>query len=650
MKYLIFCLLLVTSNSFATRVTKPTHITINPAASSTCPVTVGTLTLNPSVSRPSGISPLLVWFDATNTTDSSIAGTTTVFKDVAYSWNFGDAGTSGTATWANGSRPGMSRNVAIGGVGAHLYRTQGSDTTYTATLTAINPSGTTASCTIAVTAFDPVGSNGYVGTNTVCAFNSTLGTGCPAGAATVTTSNFNTALASLGNGKQVLFKCGDTFTGDNYAITATGATIGAYGTCVGTKSSRPILSDAVGGNQILHPGGTTTEIGDLRITDLDLRATAGARGIWSDNFPRIHYQVTMNNLTTSGTANSYGFSQGAQMGLVDSVQNGETGIGTYFSFNENNPPYSGHIVNNQNYYALLGNLINGVGAPNGQGIEVVRISACRMCAINNNTFENANNVGAVLKLHEGNTNNSCAGNANGGCFPCTIGPQFATTTCWVGVYSELIVESYNLFTGTSGANLVENAPQNANTDERLRNIVMEGNFFSASTGAQGGRLLQVSAVNVAIRDNVFYMPGTPTQYPFYGAQMGARAMEPVASALGFYNNTCYAPNAISGQNCGGFDATAGLSAPAINSIARNNMFFNTAGGPTFVNNGTGNTVSNNTVSSSSNPVFTNGSGTFSLLTDFKPTASFTGGVAVPVRTDALGVVWTPTWDLGAEHH
>ena len=69
------------------------------------------------------------------------------------------------------------------------------------------------------------------------------------------------------------------------------------------------------------------------------------------------------------------------------------------------------------------------------GIETVRISACRLCAIENNTFENANTVcGAVLKLHNGNP---------------------ASQSNWIGQYTELDEVSDNLFTGISGAQLVE---------------------------------------------------------------------------------------------------------------------------------------------------------------------------------------------------
>ncbi len=137
--------------------------------------------------RDVGISPLLVFFDATGTTDSAITGNTTAFQDVTYTWNFGDTGASGTDTWAYGSNPGHnSRNSATGGVAAHLYVTTGVDTAYVATVTAHSGSNT-ASCQLGVTAYDPARSNGFAGTKTTCVSASGTPTpgsgGCPAGAA-----------------------------------------------------------------------------------------------------------------------------------------------------------------------------------------------------------------------------------------------------------------------------------------------------------------------------------------------------------------------------------------------------------------------------------------------------------------------------------
>jgi hypothetical protein len=600
-----------------------------------CPATSGPLTLKVSTVRNAGISPFLVFFDATGTVDTSITGNTTAFQDVTYTWTFGDTGVSGTGSWPYGSNPGHnSRNTATGGIAAHLYINSGTDTTYTATVTATD--GThTASCQVPVTAYDPAGVKGFAGTKTTCVAAS--GTpvagsgGCPAGAAVLKTPSFAIATGSshIGSGKRVLFHCGDTFTGGGSLVSGIKWSIGAYGGCEGTQTKRPIVS---GGGVDISMQAT----GDGRVSDLDFESVGSGNSavLSSNNYDYVAYQITLDNLLSNGNNTSYYMAQCAQCGYIELVQTGMgANIGTFINFAENNQGQWGtnSLYNNIDYQAMIGGSYNGAGAPNnGNGIETVRVSACRLCVFENNTMENANNIGAVLKLHDGNTKNSAA--------------------AWSGVYVEFIEISDNLFTGTSGAQLVETAPQNGGTDERLRNIVLERNLFSGSTGAQGGRQAMVSAVNATLRDNVFYMPGTAAQFPYYGAQIAQRGVEPAPSAVEVYNNTCYAPNGISGQSCIGLDGL-GMHGSALNSFAKNNLFYITAAGhSTVVNTGKGNTLANNTSMPAGDPAFTNGSGSFSVISDFKPTSNFAGGASAPVWYDALGVPWSPSWDLGAVHH
>jgi hypothetical protein len=604
-----------------------TTVTVGPTPppnGPSCAGTSGPLTLKASTARDTGISPLLVFFDATRTTDTSINPKTTPFQEVSYTWNFGDTGASGAGTWAYGANRGHnSRNTATGGVAAHLYVTQGVDTAYVVTVTA--HSGTnTAICQLGVRAHDPTGANGFPGKKTTCV--SASGTpspgsgGCPAGAATLHTSSFNTALGTshLGNGKRVLFKCGDTFTGDLVTLTGIKWSVGSYGGCEGTQTNRPILSDSGANGEIA----IAVTSGDGRVADLDLEGNgAGAVAVEVPAGTNVvPYQLTLSNLYSNGNNASYYTPQGHQVGIVDSVMTGMKTIGVFWNNGGNNPGSWSGPFPNDNYQAMLGNSFNGAGVGNGSGIETVRIAACRLCVIENNTIENASNVGAVLKLHSGNRGSSVT---------------------WTGVYSEFIEISDNLFTGTSGAQLVENAPQNSSFDERLRNIVVERNLLSS--GAAGGRQLLVSAVNETVRNNVFYAAGS-SQSPAWGVQVAQRGIEPVPSGVEVYNNTCDQV-----QICVGFDGVT-MQAPPINSVAQNNLFYIPAGGhATVVNTGAGNTVSNNTGSPTSNPSFTNGSGTFSFLSDFKPTANYLGGTSVPVWSDALGLLWALTWDLGAVH-
>jgi hypothetical protein len=517
-------------------------------------------------------------------------------------------------------------------VAAHLYITPGVDTGYTVTVTAHHGSNT-ASCQLGVSAYDAAGAHGFAGTSTTCVASSGTPTpgsgGCPAGAAVLSSSSFNTALSSghFGSGKRVLFKCGDSFSGDNATLSGVGWSVGAYGGCEGTESNRPVMRDSGSSGQFTVVG----TAGDGRVADLDFEGngSAGYAVASTQGGPSIPYQITLVNLYSNGNQASYVWDQGAQWGLIESVMTGESKIGTFVNYAENNQAqWSGNPFNNVQYQALLGNSFNGQGAPNdGSGVETVRISACRMCVVENNLFENANNIGAVLKIHSGNTYLSSPG--------------------WTGAYTEMMEISDNLFSGTSGAQLVENAPQNANDDERLRNLVVERNLFSSSTGAQVGRQLLVSAVNETVRDNVFYMPGSNPAA--FGVQVTRRGVEPVPSGVEVYNNSCYAPNAAQNQVCIGFDGVS-FSAAAINSYAQNNLFYIPAGGhSTVVDQGSGNTVANNSPSPANNPGFANSSGSFSLISDFRPTANYSGATSVPVWYDALGTPWASSWQLGAIH-
>jgi hypothetical protein len=589
--------------------------------------------------RVSGISPFLVFFDATGTTNSSISGDTTTFQDVTYTWNFGDGNASGTGSWAYGSNAGKnSKNTATGGVAAHLYVAPGRDTAYVATVTASDGTNKT-SCQLGVTAYDPAGSNGFAEANTTCVSASGTPTpgsgGCPAGAAVLNTSSFNTALAKLGSGKRVLFKCGDTFSGNNATLSGTKWSVGAYGSCEGTQSNRPIFNDTASNYQLV----ISPNAGDGRIADIAFNGNgtaAGAVSMPAGTTQAIPYQITLFNLSSTGNSAGYYWAQGAQWGLIGSTQlNSRGNIAVFINSNENNPTQWNGPYPNLDYQAAMGNFINGVGSAGGSGagIEALRVSACRMCVFENNTIENANDVGGVFKMHNGNTYNSAA--------------------TWTGVYTELIEISDNLFTGNSGGILSDIAPQNGGLDERLRNFVIERNLYSSSTTAWGGELLLVSGANMTLRDNVFYMPAaSSTIYPILGVQVAQRGSGNLLTVQynEVYNNTCYAPNAIASQMCIGFDIVGQKAAPTSNSFAKNNLFYAASNtGPTVDNTGSNNIVSNNTSTITSNPGFVNASGSYSLISDFKPTANYSGGTSVPVLYDALGIAWNSTWDLGAVH-
>jgi Calx-beta domain len=610
-----------------------------PVTAAACPVTSGPLTLRVSAVRSTGVSPFLMFFDATGTTDTSTAANTRAFQNVTYRWNFGDTGASGTSTWAYGSNPGKnSKNTATGGIAAHLYVTSGTDTAYKATVTATDGTNT-ASCQVPVTAHDPSGANGFPSTATTCVSSS--GTpvagsgGCPAGAAVLRQSSAGSAWSSNGgSNKRVLFQCGDTFSGGiSVGVGTTKSTIGAYGSCENTSSDRPILTNTGGGNAICIDTGGSTYSQDIRIADIDFEGNGTGNnaistcGGGSSGIAYTVNQLTLYNLYSNGLKTSYYTNNSSQSGIIQSVMTGMGSIeGVYWNYAANNCVNGSAAYNcggtpnyvNVNYNAMLGNSFNGRGAT-GNTWETERVSACRLCVFENNLFENGATPqgGATLKIHSGDTFNS----ANG-------------ANAWLGQYTEYLEISDNVFTGTSGY-AVEIAPQNSQYDERIRNVVFERNIVSADNQ------VVVSGQNMSIRDNVF----NQTVHSPIGLQTYQRA--PTAPSPGtawptqyleIYNNTCYGGTCIENSSAGGVDV-------AHNSAVQNNLCY--TGTCVSFSSGTGNTVSNNTSNTALNPGWTNGSGQFDLISDFKPTANYTGGISVPVWYDALGTPISSIWILGA---
>lgn len=644
-----------------------------------CPVTVNGLTLSAFAQHNTGPAPLTVFFDATATTSSvTLAGANTVAQDVFFFWTFQDSAASGSGTWANGAATAFNfKNSGTGIANAHMYGLAdgAGDQTYTPTLTAVafnqDGSTTSATCSLSVTVQDPGGSNGWPTAATACV--SASGTpvagvgGCPSGATVVNQANFTTALAGSLSGKRKLFKCGDTFTGNNggsQVVNMTGVKwhAGAYGGCQGTKVNRPIFSNTSANGSLE----IDRSAGDGRVTDIDFESsgTAGAAIDTRIDVVTIPYQITMFNNNCNGMNQCYVWSQGSQVAVIDSVMTGcchSFSIGAFGNYNENNPvdwASGSSPFKNVWYMAWIGNNLdvgtNAAPGPPASGVETLRISACRMCVVSNNTLSNSNGaLGANLKIHSGNTHNS--------------------SQPWAGVYGEYIEVSDNLLRGgntaaLTGGQLLETAPQNNDDDERLRYNVIERNFLNPQcncVNSQGGKMMLIVASNESIRDNVLsYGQGSSLQYPLFGIQAltwgtpNAGAY-PNSVGLEIYNNTCYDTANPNTQNCVAFSTVGfnsgagGAPVAATHGFISNTLYYKpSAANATVLNSDpTGTTVvSGNTVTSTANPAFTNGSGLFNTISDFKPTANFGGAVTVPVPYDPFKVVWPPTWDLGAVHH
>jgi len=188
--------------------------------------------------------------------------------------------------------------------------------------------------------------------------------------------------------------------------------------------------------------------------------------------------------------------------------------------------------------------------------------------------------------------------------------------------------------------VVEVAPENAQDDERLRNIVIERNFFQG-TSSVGNQIL-VSGVDIALRNNIFI--GTTEAY---GIQVTQRGIEPAPTGIEAYNNSCY-----SGASSPSTTACVYFNSTVSGSDAKNNLAYypNTSNPVTVSDNGT-NTVANNSANAKANPNFTTQPPV--VAADFKPTAgsyAIGAGALVPVWSDFFGLGEPTPRDVGAVAH
>jgi hypothetical protein len=110
---------------------------------------------------------------------------------------------------------------------------------------------------------------------------------------------------------------------------------------------------------------------------------------------------------------------------------------------------------------------------------------------------------------------------------------------WFGaaptVYTEQVVLSDNKFTsGDGGSWTVTFGPMNAESDERVKQVIVERNWF-APHPAQS-QALTLWAQDVTVRNNVFNLTGTEGRT---GMVVERRGIEPPPANVHVYNNTFY---------------------------------------------------------------------------------------------------------------
>lgn len=580
----------------------------------TCMDSKQSLTLRAGAIRVSGISPFTVFFDATGTSSTA---TDAPFRHIEYRWNFGDLGNSGRGSWSYGSNPGHnSLNMAMGAVAAHVYEAPQVDTVFSPTVTAYDGISTT-SCHFQVTVFAASGPHGFPRTETTCAYNSAVGVGCPAGARKVATFSLESVFASgsLSSGKRLLLRCGDSFSaGSTVYVRGVKWSIGAYGPCVGKTIGRPLLRMETQ-NDLLDIDSAAS---DGRVIDLSLNGNRqGVVGIGTADNARLSQptSITILNVDVEGFNTSFRWN-GGRYALINSTSSkpaGTCGVGVFINFNAGVSVAAGTVYD-MDYQALMGNLIDNGG---GNSCQAVRAPLLRLGVIENNTVRGAGRSFGELKLH----NSSFQG-------------------VWQGIYSELDEVTDNSIGDSTASNLLlEMAPQNSQSDERIRDVVVERNLFIAGQNTQANLLL--AARDVTVADNIFQVSLNQ-----YAISVEQRGIEPPPDGDEIYNNTFYA-TAYPGPS----PATAiRITHPVSGARVVNNLC-SYPGAPSRTvcvgDEGNGNFVGDNSPNVTTNPRY------FMPLpidaVDYRPRSNISRGRSVPVWSDFFGIRWPPAWYLGAIH-
>lgn len=605
--------------------------------------TFATVTPQVVASGTSGVAPLLVCFDATGTTTTETG--VDPLTDIDYNFTFegsGDDCVANSRTWGQGSPANVSKcsqrsNLPIG---CHVYEESG---VYSqGTLVATTPAGVSATYqlpTISVNSPDAV----FAGAATTCVRNDTHDPNdpndpaCPGSGTTLeNTSSFDDAYDSATDsagsleGRRFLLRCGDTFSSDQgiKVNTTPGdgkhdpAVIGAYPR---RCANRPVVNAQ---GDAIRIGRTDVETIGLRIEDLVLVGDGNDVGFESGIDTRcwgtasICAKWVIRNVSSSGFWMNFLIGNEAtqfftpeqqfrELALIDS-----TGFDSTMADNSHGRSLSAslgvyHLIGGNNFYNAKGHIVRSGIAQKGVWIAN-RIAGTTECSICNG-----------IKLHapkwQVNTN------IGGG----TVN-QFTTFQ-----HTEFIGFLRNVFDAngeTQMGGLLATGAQNQISDERLRYLYVQHNFFDRD-GATGGICYNLAADDVVISGNIFDVNGgtravNPSGYPF-DAKAG----------VDIFQNTVYSGgsgNAVLANVTGGAADISGVD-------CRNNAIVAPGGTATVDENNMCDTDSDNVTSTAASGVFTTEPPV--AVADYVPVAAAlidAGDETVPAYVDAEGTAFTRT--------
>lgn len=436
-------------------------------------------------SRTSGVAPLAVYFDAAAATVPCAGSTADPFLSIEYDWDFGDGSSDS------------------GPLAGHVYETPGE---YQVTVTARDHSNSTeATRTTLIQVSDPDAV--FPGAATVCVSNTGIFTSAPAGATLLTTQNLGSLQLQLTAGRRLLLRRGETWS------TSSTLTLNVAG---------PGLIDAFGpgapprirltGNQILFRlSGNPPRLEDWRISNLEVDGLGGSKSRAVRAGGTCH-QVTLLGLAARNVHGGFTFStshldlwrlpavhvlydQIAVVGCsVDRVIGGQGGYGSMLSGRR---------------LLFLGNRYDNAE----EAEHIVRAQLLEGAVFAHNELGRPADTKSVLKLH---------------------GPDITAGGVGAGRSTERVVLRRNTFRGGLAAWPVVIGPEDDHTDQRVRQVLLEGNHFRAGPAQQVGVLL--AAREVLARNNLLDSTGARSATCFWVTRRG---IEPPPAEITILHSTGY---------------------------------------------------------------------------------------------------------------
>jgi hypothetical protein len=501
--------------------------------------------------------------------------------------------------------------------------------------------------TITVTAADVT----FSGANTTCVYNTTPGTGYPAGATLLQSSDIDSAIATAitGNTKRILFKGGDTFTSSAMStITNNTVMFGAYGDgkpnmIVGagtyilglSGAGSPTMNDiwimdwAVNGggaadSAVFDAKGSFSRLVQLRVdstnccfgTRMDVTTLAALNSTASPTI-RVAANATDTVLAVSsitGVSNGQTISIAQNAGspirhvttvastnvvgptiTINAALTGASSVGRQIRvWTPSNPPT--HPLWDQVF--IVENTVNGLAGGTGDtGYNSVFAAGKRIAFLGNN-YDNQDQgehgIRTMMTIGGVYSNNTLQNIAKVGM---TLRASDFPGEPWLppSTYSGLAVVSNNVLCGDT---FVAATSNNSDGTGRTQNWIIERNYCTDAVAASSNYLGFYDGTLCSIRNNVIDLSGNNSATGGVGVNVAQDSAYTVFPSLVWvYNNTFYRSTNV---NAATTSTPFLLASGVTGSFVRNNLVYqpavsDNAKARAVIDAGSGNTVSNNTV-------------------------------------------------------